>query len=388
MPAIDKKVSSGRKYSLLLLMLMISAGAVVASEAGRWIHLSQARAAAADWLLHDFLTEDFEDWWLNQQVNGRLITDQYQAFERDRVGVEYEHYYSDFGAARVAREPSGSFLVSVAQPSREAKPTPATQGIPDTRANILDLRPWKQRVAPSPSFLGVTKPLSSEDAAVLAGVIALNTEFKKNNPEKAGRLPKLLNEDWSADKRWLALGAERERAGFQLTELAKGLGVELKADATIPMSYRILERKLISSVFKVPVIDVEMPTQVALWSLAALLLLIAILLQVTLEGMDIDELRAREEEWLLLDAKEGMSLYLSRVWLAFLAAAPVAVPLCIAGILVQRVGVDDVSAWSAAAAGLAAIALAAAGAYTGFRSCRRVLSANKRLQGTPASGRP
>ena len=387
MSAIDKTISSGRRYSLLLLMLMISAGAIVAPEAGRWIHLSQARAAVADWVLHDFLSEDFEDWWYDQQVNGRPVTDQYQAFEKDRLSVEYEHYYSGFGAVRLAREPSGSFLVSVAQPSREAKPTPAAQQIPDTRADILDLRPWRQEVAPSASFLWAVKPLSSEDAAVLAGVIALNTEFKRSNPEKAARLPKLLNEDWSADKRWLALGAERDRAALQLTELANGLGIEVKPETTIPASYRILERKLTSSEFKVPVIDVEMPTQIALWSLAALVLLIAILLQVTLEQMTVDELQSREEEWLLLDAKDGISFFLSRAWLAFLALAPVAVPLCIVGILIQRVGVGDVSAWYASAAGLAAIALAAAGTYSAFRSCRRVLSANKRLQRTPASGR-
>src|SRR5260221_2759415 len=367
MPAIDKTISSGRRYSLLLLMLMISAGAIVAPEAGRWTHLSQARAAVADWFLHDFLLEDFEDWWYNQQVSGRSITDQYQAFEKDRLGVEYEHYSTGFGAVRLARAPSGSFLVSAAQPSREAKPTPATLQIPDTRADILDLRPWKQEVAPSASFLWAVRPLSSGEAAVLAGVIALNTEFKKNNPEKAARLPKPLNEDWSADKRWLALGAERDRAALQLTELAKGLGIELKPETTIPASYRLLERKLTSSAFKVPVIDVEMPTQIALWSLAALVLVTAILLQVTLEQMTVDELQAREEEWLLIDAQGGISFFLSRAWLAFLALAPVAVPLCIVGILVQRVGVGDVSAWYAAAAGLAAIALAAAGAYSAFR---------------------
>jgi hypothetical protein len=366
-------------------MLMISAGAIVAPEAGRWIHLSQARAAVAIWFLHDFLSEDFEDWWYNQQVSGRSVTDRYQAFEKDRLGVEYEHYYTGFGAVRLARNPSDSFLVSVAQPSREAKPsaTPATLQIPDTRADILDLRPWKQEVAPSASFLWAVRPLSSEEAAVLAGAIALDTEFKKNNPEKAARLPKPLNEDWSADKRWLALGAERNKAALQLTELAKGLGIELKPETTIPASYRILERKLTSSEFKVPVIDVEMPTQIALWTLAALVLLTAILLQVALEQMTVDQLQTREEEWLLIDAKGGISFLLSRAWLAFLALAPVAVPLCIIGILVQRVGVGDVSAWYAATAGLAAIALATAGAYSAFRSCRRILSANSALQPTP-----
>ena len=156
MPAIDKKISSGNKYSFLLLMLLISAGAIAIPELSRWIHLSQARTAAADWLFHDFLVEDFEDWWYNQQVNGRSISDQYRVLDKDRLGVDYEHYYSEFGAVRLAREPSGPFLVSVAQPSRDAKPTtPPSEAlqIPDTRAEILDLRPWEQRVVPSASFL-------------------------------------------------------------------------------------------------------------------------------------------------------------------------------------------------------------------------------------------
>jgi len=49
---------------------------------------------------------------------------------------------------------------------------------------------------------------------------------------------------------------------------------------------------------------------------------------------------------------------------------PVAVPLCMVGLLLQRARAGDASAWSAAA-GPAAIDLAATGAG---RSCRRVLS--------------
>lgn len=388
MPAIDKKISSGKKYSFLLLLLFITAGAIAAPELSRWMHLSQARTAVADWLLHDFLVEDFEDWWYSQQVNGRSISDQYQFLEKDRLGVGYEHYYSEFGAVRLVREASGSFLVSVAQPSRDAIPAPPPEAlqilqipeIPDARADILYLRPWEQRVVPSASFLSAIKPLSSEAAAILQGVVALSNEFKKRNPDKAARSPKLLNEDWSADNRWLALGAERDRAALQLKALADGLGIEARAETTVPALYRILERRLTSSRFDVPIIDVEMPTQMALWSLAAMVLVIAMLLQVTLEQITTKELQARQEEWLLLDASGGISVLLARSWLAFLVLAPVAVPLCIVIILLQRIGVGDVSGWRAAIVGLIAVVLGAVGANSAFKSCHRVLSANKRLQ--------
>jgi hypothetical protein len=376
MPAIDKTISSGNRYSILLLMLLISAGAIAIPEMSRWMHLSQARTAAADWLVHDFLVEDFEDWWYNQQVNDRRISDQYQAFEKDRLGVDYEHYYSEFGAVRWTRGPSGSFLVSVAQPSRDAKPAFVHDGpqIPDTRADILNLRPWEKRIGPSASFLWVLKALSPEEAAILEGVVGLNTEWKKNNPDKASRLPRPLNENWSADRRWLALGAERDRAALQLKALADGLGVEAKSETTTPALYRLLERRLTSSQFKVPVIDVEMPTQMALWSLAVVVLVVAMLLQVTLEAITAKGLQAREEEWLLLDASGGLSVLLARSWLVFLTLAPVAVPLSIIGILFQRVGASDVGGWRAAAVVLAALGLAVMGGYS-------------RLQRTPASGR-
>lgn len=379
MPAIDKTISSGNKYSVLLLMLLISAAAIAIPEMMRWMHLSQARTAAADWLVHDFLVEDFEDWWYNQQVNGRPISAQYQVLEKDRLGVDYEHYYSEFGAVRLARDPSGPFLVSVAQPSRDAKPTSAPDGlqIPDTRADILDLRPWEKRFGPSASFLWAVKPLSPEEAAILEHVVGPNTEWRKNNPDKAARLPKLLNENWSSDKRWLALGAERDRAALQLKALADGLGIEAKSATTTPALYRILDRRLTSSQIKVPVIDVEMPTQIALWSLAAVVLVIAMLFQVTLEEITGKDLQAREEEWLLLDASGGLSVLLARSWLVFLALAPVAVPLSIIGILFQRVGVGDVSGWRAATVVMAALVLAVIGAYSAFKSSRRVLAANR-----------
>lgn len=379
MPTVDKKVSGARGYSLILLTLMVAAGVVVASEADRWILLKQARVAVAQWLLHDFIVEDFEDWWLNRQVEKRSIGDAYHAFSGDRLGSgpTHELYYSGFGAARLESSPSRYFIF-IGQPSRDI-PTPnAKSDIPDTRADIPDLRPWRMQVHSSETIANIEKPLSKEDTAILVGVVGLNKEFKKNNPEKAQQPPKLVREEWSADKRWLALGAERDKAALHVA-VTSSAGVEKAADDTMPKPYRTLERKLVSALVKVPVIDVELPTLGALWSLATLALIIAVLLRFALADITVESMAERQEDWLVLDAKNGLALFLARAWIIASALAPMIIPTGIVLIEVLR--------WMAADKGLggllietaAAITLGGAGCYISASIFRRARILNTAL---------
>lgn len=364
MPTVDKKVSGARGYSLILLTLMVAASVVVASEADRWIQLKQARVAVAQWLLYDFISEDFEDWWSYQRVEKHSIGDTYHAFSHDRLGSgpAFEFYYSGFGETRLQRAPP-RYYISIGQPSREV-PTPKTKSnIPDTRADIPDLRPWRMPVQPSDTIANIEKPLSKEDAAILVALVEVNNTFKKSNPEKAQQLPKLLQEEWSADKRWLALGAEKEKAAYQLIAVATSAGVEKTGDDAMPIPYRALERKLAAAAVKVPVIDVELPSLLALWSLATLALLIAVLLRVALADIVADSTAERQEDWLVLDATNGLGLGLARAWIIATILAPITIPIGVVFVDVLRWMAADATLGAILIESTAAVVLGATGCY-------------------------
>jgi hypothetical protein len=228
MAKIDKIIAAGRTYSILFLSLGIGATAVAATETSHWISLSRARQAAGHWILYDFIDEDFEDWWANQKVTGGKVTSQYRMSPDLQAGRE--RYYTSFGAARVAKQ-AAAWKVVVGQPTRSHPETPATANIPDVRAEIPDLLGWDTAVESSELPSRVFSPLSDVEAAGELGAIALNDEFKKNNPAKAAALPALLKDDWSADGRWLTLQSEKEKAASQLAEIVSCWG---KMDGVIP----------------------------------------------------------------------------------------------------------------------------------------------------------
>jgi len=324
MARIDKVVATGRTYAALSLTLALTATVVAVGEAKRWLALSHARQTIAYWTVCDFLEEAFEDQWLQRKVEKRPVTDVFEPPRELENGNE--NYYSGFGAALVKRAKSG-YSIAVKQPSKLAPLPGDFAHVPDLRAEIPDLLPWSQWVATSEALRSTLAPLSKSEAAVEIARMALNEEFKRTNPRKAARLPAWLQDEWSADSRWLTLRSEKERVELQLEELLKAEGISREPESHVPAPYRQLERSVIASEIRIPIIDLEMPTSAALWTLAGMVFLVSVLLAATLEGLEIEALPHREELWLLLDSHRGSPAALAGTWLVLLVLAPIVVPL-------------------------------------------------------------
>jgi len=252
--------------------------------------------------------------------------------------------------------------------------------IPDVRAEIPDLLAWNLRIRSSEIPSRVFSRASNVHSTIELGVIALNREFKKNNPEKAAGLPAILREEWSADARWLTLESEKEKAALQLKEIVRAAKVITPMDSQPPASYRELERTFLTSTVRVPVIDVEVPTQSALWLLAGLVLLNCLVLQVTLAELDLADIQQREEPWLLLDGRSGLARVLSNLWLAVTVISPVMVPSAVLLTLALRARAGGISATRVLAATSFLVSLAVVGGWCSMKTYRLLQSANSRLR--------
>ncbi len=377
MARIDRVIAAGRTYSILFLTLAIATTAVAATDINRWITLSEAREALVHWIVCDFIAEDFEDWWSAQQANGHAVTDVFQ-ISKD-LQTSRERYYTGFGSAVVAKQ-HADWSVSVRQPTRSTAATQAVGSIPDVRAEIPDLLAWNLRIRSSDIPSTVFSRASNVDSAIELGVIALNREFKKNNPEKAAVLPTILREEWSADARWLTLESEKEKAALQLKEIVRAAKVVTPVDSQPPASYRELERAFLTSTVRVPVIDVEVPTQSALWLLACLVLLNCLVLQVTLTELNLGDIEQREEPWLMLDGRSGLARVLSNLWLAVTVVSPVMVPSAVLLTLALRARTGGLSATRVLAAASFLVSLAVVGGWCSMKTYRLLQSVNSRLQ--------
>jgi hypothetical protein len=315
----DKHVTSARNYSLVVLALSGVLAVLVAREGVRWTNLSSARDLCARWLVHDVVAEDFEEWWLQQQVAGQPVTATYVLSAELNAGKE--RYYSSFGAALV-KGGASEYAVAVGQPS-EAPPIPeGLPNVPDLRAPIPDLRSWSRELMPSAALRRALTPLTATEADVLTGTIALNTRFVRDDP-RGRRLPQ-LQEEWVADTRWLALEAEKEAIGTRLRELLAPAGIKADDGDIAPMFYRRLERSLSSTQMRVPILDVELPIPFAMWVCTLLVVLNGWLLMAALRGLVKEMPMQRDEEWLVVDAPRD---FLARSWLALMLVCPVAVPV-------------------------------------------------------------
>jgi len=368
MAKVDKLVAAGRTYSVVLLTLTVAVGAVGTTEFARWLLLDQARAAVSQWIAANLIKDDFEDWWYRQQTDKRPITDTFTLSDWLRSGREQT--YSGFGAAYLRSLEGASWSISVRQPSRQATKAKEIPGVPEIsniRASIPDLLPWTRAIDLSELHKNILAPLSETDAAIENGRLGLNQAFKGSHPDVTARLPVLLKNDMSVDNRWLYLGSEEDKATLQLQEVARSAKVAVAKDSFPPAVYRDVERALTTSTVKVPVIDTEMPTQNALWVLSVLVFLNCLVLLVTIERLQGENVRECEEPWLLIDATSGLSRVLSATWLAITLAAPIAAPVVVLVSVLVRVRAGTTSSASAVAVGIVLVFLLAGGAWSSIR---------------------
>jgi hypothetical protein len=373
MAKVDKIIAAGRTYSVVLLTLAVAVTTVGTAEFARWLLLSQARAAVAQWIVADLIKDDFEDWWHGQQTKGRSITDPYAYSDWLRNGRDQP--YLGFGSACVRSISATAWSMSVHQPQMppEYCRVPSTKGIPavpeppDIRASIPDLLPWARDVDFTELHKNILGPLAGDGAAIEGARLALNQEYLKTHPEVAERLPALLKNPMSVDNRWLYLGSEMDKAAFQLEEVARAAKVARTKDPFPPALYRDVERALTTATVKVPVIDTEMPTQNALWVLSLLVILNCLVLQVTLDRLRDENVQEREEQWLLIDAKPGLPRMLSTTWLAIMVVAPIAAPSLVLMTVVMRARAGTISSVGAVAMGVLLLLLIAGGVWSSFR---------------------
>jgi len=387
MARVDKVVTSGRTYSVVLLTLTIAVATVTAAEVSRLLLLSQARTTLSHWIVCDFLIEDFEDWWYRQKTSGSKVTDQF-VLSADLHGGR-ERYYSNFGSAVVVGQGS-SWFIAVRQPARSAG-TAGLPNIPDVRAYIPDLLPWIDEVHLPELAPKILEPLSTEEAAIEEAKLGLDSEYKRTHPQAVARLPAILKEDWSADRRWLTLGSEKEKGALQLREIARAARVSTAQDSTPPAIYRDTERTLTTSTVKVPLIDAEMPTQSALWVLAVLVFLTGIVLQATLERLESENLQEREELWLLIDAKPGVSRVLAMIWLSITLASPVLIPIIVLVVILLRATASGGSIVGAFAGASPLVLLALVSSWSSRKTYRMLKKANHKPEATvsvPALANP
>lgn len=364
MAKADKIVAAGRTYSVVLLTLTVAMAALSATEFGRWLLLGQARAAMSQWIVADFITEDLEDWWQRQQIERQKVTDTFTLSADLRTGRE--RYYSGFGSA-IVRTDGSTWSVSVRQPVQLATLPKDLPEVPDVRAKIPDLLLWTRKIDFSDLTKKILAPLSDTDAAIENGRLGLNQAFKESHPEVTEKLPALLKNDMSVDNRWLSLGSEKDKATFQLQEIARSARVVVAKDSFPPAVYRDVERAITTSIVKVPVIDIEMPTQNALWVLSLLVFLNCLVLQVTLERLKDENVQEREELWLLMDAKPGLSRVLSTMWLTITLAAPIAAPTVVLINVLVRTKAGTTNSMGAVAMGIPLLLLIAGGAWSSAR---------------------
>lgn len=376
MARIDKVIAAGRTYSVLCLTLTIATVAFATADLNRWILLSHARESLARWIVCDFIVEDFEDWWVHQKISGQPVTGLYQVSEELRTSRE--RYYSGFGSAVVARQ-RANWLVSVVQPTRSAPVDEATASIPDVRADIPDLLTWKHVVRASEISSKTFEKMSSDESAVELARIGLNGIFKKDNPDKAARLPKVLKEDWGADGRWLTLVSAQDKAALQLTEIVNSASIPVPANSQPPAAYRQLERASLNSTVRVPLIDIDVATRRAIWLLIVLVLLNSLVLQATLEELKVSDLAQCEEPWLLVDGIGGLRRVLSSLWLAVMALSPLMIAAIVSVTLVLRRSSGGVSAKQALVEALVLAVLTAIGGWSSFKTYEILRSARNRL---------
>jgi hypothetical protein len=368
MAKVDKIIAAARTYSVVLLTLAVAVTAIGTTEFTRWLLLSQARAAVSQWIVADLIKDDFEEWWYRQQTEGHAITDTFTLSETLRSGREQT--YSRFGAAFVRLMNCDTWSISVRQPSRlapQAKNVPGVPEIPDIRASVPDLLFWTRNVDSSELQKKILAPLSKDDAAIENSRLGLAQVYKESHPDVAKRLPALLQNDMSVDNRWLHIGAEKDKAALQLQEVARAAKVAVANDSFAPSVYRDVERTLTTATVKVPVIDTEMPAQNALWVLSFLVFLNCLVLQVTLDRLQDENVKEREEPWLLIDAKSGLSRMLSTTWLAITFVTPIAAPCVVLVSVLMRARAGTISSMSAIAMGVTLLMLTAGGAWSSAR---------------------
>jgi hypothetical protein len=356
MAQVDKQISAARRFALLLLTISFAAAFLVGREVQTWRKIGRARELMAYWFVCNMLRENLE-------LLDRLG-------RRNDSPASFTHLY--------AQHIEGKFQVEMPQKSGDPfwvfyEPNRRLgDNEPALFPEHAGHRPWNRKIISS-RLEEANRELTTAEAVRIAKARA--------SPRSPEARDDPRHEHMSKDPRWAA-------AAFGMTDAEGEFGVLTGAprgeDRRIDLvtEYFKFERAATSAEFKVPLLDVTMSTDLALWILMLLLLLQCILLSDAVSNIQ-GSVGERDEPWLLLDYNTGSAAAVARVWLAFILLAPILTATAHLIYLSVRFSSGEGSRTNLILTGIVLSTLAAFGTRLTFRTIQSLRQARRQIAERP-----
>ena len=298
MPDTHRNVASARALSLILLVLVIT-GAYIAYVTHKDRRpFNEVRHLLAYWVLCDMLQSEYE------RFRGREETGQ---FRLDPPWTGRSQTYNGLGAVNVRdlRDQRSAYEFEVRQRPIAARP---------------DFVPWRILIDNEPT---------------LEQVFAMG----ENIPHEVA--------EWNSYPVWSSLEYEKRETFIRLREYYRVFDIDVSKEEDLHLRYRDLERKVYSAAIRIPVLDLVLAPNHALFVIAGWMLVASIAMRSRLETLrNMVSPTLFEEPWLLLDAVSGMPRALAAVWLVVLGTGPAILFCCQLLVIQGMLTGGDTPEWS------------------------------------------
>lgn len=316
MAQVDRHVVSARSLCLAVLILITTSIYVASNDRQDKKTLHKAGQLLAYWILCNELQEDYKDFRaFNETGNYTTETDRLV-----RIG-----YYSGLGQTHLYRL-ADSYEIKLVQPRAGG----AMQQIPD-------LRPWKKTVGSDLTLRIIFEPASELQKSLAEFGKAAQDEFKNQaTEEELNNANSSLLDSRQFDHVWSSLDYDKYKTRLQLDEYMRAHDLT-PIDEEIPTTnYKKLERHLYASTIRVPVINLDLSSGVALWALSGVAFVLLVVIRSRVQIIADSRVSSFSEPWILLDANSWMARTTAALWMGSIALAPAIIFSCQASVFHGR----------------------------------------------------
>lgn len=316
----DKNLATASRLAILIFLLTGTATYLSIREYRQWsVLLNTRRLVAYSVVLNQLQSEFRRQPDALEKLDGptSLAAEWYTG---------HSAYYPELGQVVLNRLDRG-FNVTVKNPDIDPNKASLDPAVPD-------LRPWSMYVPETSSLERAFAAFGDLDIGLAKYMQAQQEKERKESPEE---FQKKHHEN--PNPRADILEIEDYGVDNQIRANLSSSGVEVDSNTyTIP-AYKRLERQTFSSKVRIPIIEVETSSEVAVWLIEVMVLMSSVLVVNALSS--VTSPASGGEPWFVIDANTVSARLLSKLWLIALGLSPVVVAIsCFALLRIRNVAGD------------------------------------------------
>lgn len=303
----EKHLSKARNLAILIFLLTATATFINYREYHRWSSLNKARTLISYWIYFDEVLKFYDRECLNKLEKPCEFHSRYFG-------------YGEFGQVGIIFTENGLRINRIESVHKDPESIRSSLGPADVHAWELYLKPTKaiERLSTDPFSNDYLKNYYNKCIEYVKNV-------KKKKPEEITPDEKSVYQpdydEKRCDDRWYIIDSDKKDVFDNLSYLLTIYGIELQKGKEPFDAYQKFERSIYDTQVKIPLIELETNSNLAVWVICLMITISSFLLIESLSSISSEFFY--DEPWFVIDAKTIPGIALSKLWLLGLIVCPI-----------------------------------------------------------------